>query len=155
MKVIQQVISKNKANKNAFFPISSVSVSFLSETLRLPHILQIGTLASIGLDKTHPNWTRLYDFEKSRAAQICGGFSAYSGQKAICKSSLETPPWLSMLHLLAAARAPFTWAVHRWWPSPPHLQTIAVTTVGWCSELRAKWGFSHKGDDHHAGNEAA
>lgn len=118
MKVIQ-VISKNKANKNAFFLISSMSVSFLSETLHLPHTRQIGTLASMGLDKTYPNWTTIYDFEKSQATQICGDVLAFGGQKAIPKSPLETPPQLSMLHLLAAARAPCTWAVPRWWSSPP------------------------------------
>lgn len=156
MKVIQRVISKNKANKNAFFfPISSMPVGFLSETFYLRHIIQFGTLVCISLDKTHPNWTRLYDFEKSQATQICGGFLAYSSQKAVGKSPLETPPWLSTLHLLAAARAPCTWAVHRWWPSPSHLRVIAVTIVGWCTELRAKWGLSQKGDDHPAGNEAA
>lgn len=55
MKVIQD-ISRNKANKNAFVPVSNVSVFFffLSETLHSPHTNQTGNPASMGLDKTHP-----------------------------------------------------------------------------------------------------
>lgn len=61
MKVIQD-ISKKKANKNAFVPFQ-VCLSFLSEAL--PHTIQTGNLAFMGLDKSYPNWATLYNLKKS------------------------------------------------------------------------------------------
>lgn len=98
-------------------PFQACLLGFLSEML-LPHTIQTGNVASMGLGKPHPNGSTLYDLEESQGMQICRGFLAFSGQKAIPKRCLELPPWLSMLHVLAEALG----------PSPRHLQVVAITS---------------------------
>lgn len=155
MKVILD-ISRNKANKSAFVPISNMFVVFFFvwDTSSPSH--QTNWKSSFyGSWQNPSNWTTIYDFEKPLASHNCRSFLAFSGQKAILKSSLETPPLLRILHVCAAAGAPCSRAVHGWWPSPPHLRVVAVTVVWGCTELRTKLDFSHKGDDHHDGDGAA